>query len=197
MVQDIHSIQPMANSDTAKKAKDPVLQEYEEGKKYLANNEFGQAAVSLHNALLGYEEKADKKGIANASNQLGIVCLRRKDYKQAEKHFLRCLDLCNEMNDAVSVVSVKKQLIELYQNSGQFDMAIDQCMSLFDWYTANNDPQGTVYILEVMAEIYQEKDEPAKSADAYRTIASIHKNFKHLTIADRYLAKAAALESAK
>ena len=89
---------------------------------------------------------------------------------------------------------VDKQLVEVYQGLGKFAAALDTCLDLFDWYTANNDPQGTVGILETMAEMYLESHEPQKAADAYRTIASIHRNYKHQNIAERYMAQAEALE---
>ena len=47
-----------------------------------------------------------------------------------------------------------------------------------------------------MAEIYLDAGEKAKAADAYRTVASIHQNFQHHTIAEGYLKKARDLEEA-
>ena len=75
-VQSLDSIGPMSDA-AAGSSSDPVQQEYEEGKKYLENQQHGQAAVALHNALIGFEEKDDENGIANASNQLGHLCLAR------------------------------------------------------------------------------------------------------------------------
>ncbi len=49
--------------------------------------------------------------------------------------------------------------------------------------------------LEKMADIYIAKGEKLKAADAYRTISSIHKNFKHENIATKFIEKAEALES--
>jgi Tfp pilus assembly protein PilF len=51
-----------------------------------------------------------------------------------------------------------------------------------------------VAVLEQMADIYQMAGNKEKAADAYRTIASIHSNFKHKDIAQSYLDKAADLE---
>lgn len=194
MVQKLQDIKPADAHAGNAKPKDPVQAEYEDGKRYLEKNDLGQAAAALHNALLGYEERNELKGIANASNQLAQVCLKRKDYQQAEKHLLRVSEICREMKDAMSIVMVDKQLVEVYQGLGKFAAALDTCLDLFDWYTANNDPQGTVGILETMAEMYLESHEPLKAADAYRTIASIHRNYKHQNIAERYMAQAEALE---
>ena len=59
----------------------------------------------------------------------------------------------------------------------------------------NRDPQGAVATLELMAEIYTDAGSNAKAADAYRTAASIHKNFSHDTLAQKMLEKAENLEN--
>ncbi len=46
-----------------------------------------------------------------------------------------------------------------------------------------------------MADIYIAKGAKLKAADAYRTMSSIHKNFKHDSIAAKLIEKAEALES--
>ena len=71
-LQTIDSIAGAKTSETGKPS-DPLQAEYEEGKKFFENQEYGQAAVALHNALVGFKEKNDEAGIANASNQLGHV----------------------------------------------------------------------------------------------------------------------------
>jgi len=189
-LQDITSIMG------AKSAGDPVQADYEKGKELLQKNELAQAAAALHNALVGYEEKSDQQGIANASNQMGHVCLARKDYDQAEKHYMRAWDICESLNDPMSMLAVSNQLVTVYQGQGQFKRAISICLDLIDKYHDNNDPRGTVEVLERMAEIYIEAGEQAKAADAYRTVASIHKNFNHKKIAEGYIRKAEDLEKA-
>jgi tetratricopeptide (TPR) repeat protein len=193
-IQDITSIAPMADMPNQAKSPDPVQADYEEGKRFLENNESAQAAVALHNALLGYEERGDEKGIANACNQLGNVCLVRKEFDKAEKHYRRALEVCEKFSDPASRAALAKKLVEVHRGSHNYDQAIAGCLDLLDVYSANNDPQGTVAILEIMAEIYLETDKPAAAADSYRTISSIHRNYKHNSIADSYAEKAAELE---
>jgi len=55
-LQSVDAIGSMDNSQTAKPS-DPLQAEYEEGKKYLENQEYGQAAVALHMLLLVSEKK--------------------------------------------------------------------------------------------------------------------------------------------
>lgn len=195
-VQDINSIAPLAKDDKTVAPKDQVQVDYEEGKKFLENNNPGQAAVALHNALLGFEEKGDEAGIANASNQLGHACLARKDYAQAEKYYLRTQEICRKLDDPLSLLALAKQFVEVYRGLKDYGKAIETCLGLLDAYHRNNDPKGTVGILEDMAEIYVESDDRQKAADTYRTIASIHRNFNHQSIADSFAEKARELGQA-
>ena len=195
-IQNINSIAPMAGAGESAKYVDPVRADYEEGKRLLEIGEYAQAAAALHNALLGYEEKQDQAGMANASNQLGHICLAKNDFEQAGKHYQRSWDICEIMQDSMSLTSLSKKFVLVYRGMKQYRQAVDVCLDLLDRYHANNDPQGTVAVLTDMAEIYLESGEKDKAADAYRTVASIHHNFKHHTIAESFAKKAKELQEA-
>ena len=193
-LQNIESIAPLAGEEGEKKVSDPVQAEYEEGKRFLENSHIGQAAVALHNALIGFEKRADESGIANACNQLGLVCLAKKEYDLALDHFLRTFAICDKSNDRMSLIAVSKNMIDAYRGLGQYDKAVSQALDILDWYQDNRDPQGAVATLELLAEIYIDSGNNGGAADAYRTAASIHKNFKHLNIAAGLIEKAERLE---
>lgn len=192
-IQPLDSIGPV-DKDKTKKETDPVKIEYNEGKKFYENQNYGQAAVALHNALVGFEERKDESGIANASNQLGHVCLARDEFESALKHYQKALDICDKANDRMSILAVMHKMVEAHKGLGNHSAAVGLCLEILDHYQDNRDPQGTVDTLEKLAVIYIEQGEKSKAADAYRTISSIHKNFKHQNIAAQFLEKAAALE---
>lgn len=194
-LQKIDAIAPMADAGPSRSA-DPVRADYDEGRRFLDNREYAQAAVSLHNALVGFEERGDEAGIANASNQLGHVCLARKEFAQALVHYRRALAICDTMQDQMSVIALQKRLIEVFRGLGDHAKAIETCLDLLDSYHRNNDPRGTVEVLEEMASIYLESGNRGKAADAYRTVASIHRNFRHHGIAEGFDKKAEDLERA-
>ena len=197
MTDNLQSIETIGSVDKSKPVKpsDPLQAEYEEGKRFLENQEYGQAAVALHNALVGFKEKNDDAGIANASNQLGHVCLAREEYENALKHYQKAYDICDKSNDRMSVLAVLKKIVEVQRSLKQYDMAIKSSLAILDHYQDNRDPQGTVTTLEEMAEIYLKAEKNEKAADTYRTIASIHKNFRHETIAASFMKKAERLTS--
>lgn len=191
-LQRLDSIGTMGASPTAKPS-DPLQADYEEGKKYFENQAYGQAAVALHNALVGFTERDDQTGIANASNQLGHVCFARGEYESSLQHYQRALDICDKSNDRMSVLAVSKKIVEVQKALKEYALAITSCLAILDHYHDNRDPQGTVTTLEEIAELYLKLEQKEKAADTYRTIASIHKNFRHENIAAGFMKKAAQL----
>ncbi len=192
-VQNVNTIIPV-EGDKENESSDPAQTEYLAGKGLLERNELGQAAVALHNALLGFEENNNEEGVANASNQLGQVCLQREEYDKALEHFKRAEEICSKMNDPMSMLALSKQLILVYSGVGEYQEAIERCLDILDLYHANNNPKGSVELMEQMAEIYLKSGDKTGAADSYKTIAAIHKNFKHDSIAAEFLQKATKLE---
>lgn len=176
-------------------SRDPVKKEYQDGLGFLQKQEFGQAAVAFHNALVEYEQRQDQAGIANASNQLGHLCLMRQEYEAALKHYLRVRGVCENANDRMSVIAVLQKIVAAHKGLKQYDEAIAACLDMLDQYHDNRDPQGTVVTLETIAEIYLEAGNKEKAGDTFRTIGSIHKNFRHDSLAAKYFEKAAGLQA--
>jgi len=188
------TLQPLDAIKPAQAANDPARAEYEAGKKALAAGNYGEAAVSLHNALVSFQEKNDRPGAANASNQLGLLCLAKKDYATATGHFETALGICEELGDQASVAAIRRSLVESLSGEQFFSQAVEHCLDLLDLYAANNDPQNSVMVLEMLAGVYIASGETDKAADTLRTAASIHRNYRHQSIADDFLRRADALE---
>ncbi len=192
-------IQPIENikqkeEKKKKRSTDPIQAEYEDGVEHIANKEYGQAALSLHNALVGYEKKNHQDGIANASNQLGIVCMQKKEFAKAREHFQRAWDICERFDDTMSLLALREQFVVIHRQAKEYREAIEHCLGMLETHHSHNNPEGTVNVMERMGEIYEEQGEKSKAADAYRSIASIHRNFNHENFASRFEKKAAALE---
>ncbi len=197
----ISNIQPMADikkvgqKEERKRSSDPVQAEYEDGIEFLKENELSQAAVAFHNALRGYEERKNQDGIANASNQLGNVCLEKGEFEKAKEHYLRAWNVCDRFEDPMSLLSLSTQLIIVHRGLNEMPEALELCFDMLETHDLNNNPHGTVNTMETIADIYLSQDEKAKAADTYRTIASIHSNFKHKTIAKKFISRAEELEA--
>ncbi|MHB8791421.1 MAG: tetratricopeptide repeat protein [Desulfobulbaceae bacterium] len=173
---------------------DPAKADYKAGREFLAKGEYGQAAMALHNALLGFEEQGDEQGVANAADRMGDVCMAREEYQMALEHFQRAKAICEKQHDAFSIVALNKKRAVALRRLGELDQALVLLFDIFDHDSQLRNPKGTVEVLEAIAEVYLEKGERQKGADALRTIAVIHKNFKHARLAEEYENRARQME---
>jgi len=174
-----------------KTVKNQAQLDYEEGRGYVERGESALAAVALHNALRGFEEENNREGMANALNQLGHACMIRQAYDKAIVNYQKAWEICEELGDPVSLLSLAKLLAEAHQGAGEYRRALDLCLELLDSYQRNNDPKNTVDVLERMASVYIDAGEREKAADAYKTAAAIHEHYKHSSFADALKQKAA------
>lgn len=174
--------------------KSPAQEDFEKGKQHRKAGDLGEAAVAFHNALVGFDQAEDDKGIANSVHQLGEICLARQNFDQALAHFQRAYEICDRLSDPFSIVLLRKSIALAYRGLGQFEQAVAEYLELLDTYGDFNNPQGAVETLQVLAEVYIDKGETAKAVDAYRTAASIHANFRHAREARALRDKADALE---
>ena len=192
-IQKIDSIGPAENNNESQPDKSQAQLDYDEGRGYVERGEAALAAVALHNALLGFEEENNLEGVANASNQLGHACLMREEFDKAVVHYKKAWEICEQLGDHLSLLSLAKTLAEAHKGAGEYRQALDLCLDLLDSYQRNNDPKNSVTVLEQMAEIYVASGEKLRAADAYKTAASIHANFNHSSMAESLREKAAEL----
>jgi len=199
MVSD--SIQPLSSLGPAdpKKAReeaiknDPAKRDYVEGRDLFKQQQYSEAGMAFHNALKGFEEQGDESGIANACDRLGDVCFVREDYKNALAHYLRAYELCEKEEDSFSTLALNKKLARVYGKLGELDKAREVYLAMIDYYQITKNPKGTVDTLVLMANVYMKKGDRKRAADAYRTVSSIHNNFKHKRKAAQYAAEAEKL----
>ena len=173
---------------------DPAQTDYNKGKELRGAGDDLQAASFFHNALVGFEQKGDEKGVANASDQIGDICATQQEHEKALAHYQRAYDICKKEKDMFSLVALQKKMVLIKKALNQFDEAVKIYLNVIDIYAGYNNPAGTVATMEDLAELYLKMGERQKSADTYRTIASIHKNFKHTRHAKEFIDKAAQVE---
>ena len=177
-----------------REAEDPARADYNKGKESRAAGDEAQAASFFHNALVGFEQNGDDQGVANASDQLGDICAARQNHEKAIAHYQRAYTICDKENDMFSLIALQKKMGAAQRALKQYDKAVNIYLNVIDIYAGYNNPAGTVNVMEELAKLYLEMGERQKSADTYRTIASIHKNFKHNRQAQEFMDKAVQVE---
>lgn len=188
----------MNENDCDKSANDAAPQDqaqtdFENGKKCLQEGDMSMAANSFHNALLGYEEKNNEPGIANASDKLGDICRDRQEYEKALRHYDRALKICEKLDDSPSVLALIKKKSFCHRNLKQMSETLVLYFRMLDIYSDWQNPALSVEILIDIAELYAAIGEREKAADAYKTAAAIHQNFGHTIIAQELHGKAEKL----
>jgi tetratricopeptide (TPR) repeat protein len=197
-IQPLSSIGP-ADPEKAREEelkKDPAKRDYLQGREQFKKGDYNMAAMSFHNALKEFEEKGDEQGVANASDRLGDVCMEKQDYTAALEHYQRAYAICEKEEDSFSILALNKKIAAIYQKQGELDKAMEILLDIVEHYHLTKNPKGMVEVMVVIAELYREKGDNAKAADTYRTISSIHKNFKHKRMAEEFAALAEELEQA-
>ncbi|MBL4901738.1 MAG: hypothetical protein JKY62_03725 [Desulfocapsa sp.] len=194
-IQPLSDIKKVGQKEEKKRSSDPIQAEYDDGIEFLKENDLTQAAIAFHNVLRSYEEKKHQDGIANASNQLGNVCLKKGEFAKAKVHYKRAWDICDRFEDPMSLLALSLQLVVVHRGMNDNAGALEICLDMLEVYELNNNPQGTVATMETIADIYLAQGEKAKAADTYRTVASIHSNYGHKKIAGKLHAKAEELEA--
>lgn len=173
---------------------DPAKMDYKAGREFFDQGELAQAAMAYHNALCAFDEQGDEQGVANCCYRLGDVCIAKEEYQMAMEHFQRAFEICEKEHDIFSMVSLNRKKAGVYRRMGELDKALALLFDIFDHYSQLRDPKGTVEILEVISEVYMDKGESTKAADTLKTIAGIHKNFKHTRLAKEFEERANSLE---
>ncbi|MBA3003267.1 MAG: tetratricopeptide repeat protein [Desulfurivibrio sp.] len=168
--------------------------DYEAGQEFLKNLEPAQAANAFHNAFIAFEIEGNEIGAANAADKLGDICAARGDVATAMSYYDRAYAICQKHTDRFSLFSIEKKKAKLMYDAKDYDQAIRLYDEVLNEYSALRNPQGSVDTLEILAEIYLLKGETSKAADAYRTAASIHQNFRHSRHAEKLREKAAEIE---
>jgi tetratricopeptide (TPR) repeat protein len=181
-------------NEEPREAEDPARADYNKAKELRAAGDEAQAASFFHNALVGFEQNGDDQGVANASDQLGDICAARQNHEKAIAHYQRAYTICDKENDMFSLIALQKKMGAAQRALKQYDKAVNIYLNVIDIYAGYNNPSGTVNVMEELAKLYLEMGERQKSADTYRTIASIHKNFKHNRQAQEFMDKAVQVE---
>lgn len=176
-----------------KEPPDPNQAEYEKGQEFLKNNEAAQAANAFHNALLGFEQCGNEKGVANASDKLGDLCLARQDFATAISHFEKAYGICDKEGDDFSIIALHQKIAKAHRGLQQYDAAVAIYLDLLDSFQRFNNPAQAVETFETMAETYREMGDRDKAADALRAAAGIHHSFKHFRQAQDLLTRAEAV----
>ena len=195
-IQPLSSIGPLNPEKDKEKEKtdNPARQDYLKGREMYTAGNYSEAAIAFHNSLKGFEEQGDDLGVANCSDRIGDTCMIMEEYGMAFENYERSLIICKKEKDSFSILSLHKKMAVVLRKMGRLDESMVLLFDMFDHYHLTNNPEGLVSVLTIMAEVYIAQGKLDKAVDAYRTVSSIHKNFKHKRRAEEFSRLADDLE---
>lgn len=194
-IQPLSSLGPMPQESTRDAQEtNPAKRDYTEGRQLHGNGKYSEAALAFHNALRGFEEQGDEQGVANASDRLGDACLARDEYAMAIANYQRAFAICEKEDDSFSQLALNKKMAAAYRKLGDHEKALELLYDILEHYRLTQNPKGAVEVLIVIAETYNEQGDKVRTADAYRSVASIHTRFKHSRQAEEFNQLAKAVE---
>jgi pentatricopeptide repeat protein len=191
-IQPLSSLGPMDGNQDAKvdEINDPARMDYVKGRAQHTAGNFSEAALSFHNALKGFEEQGNEQGIANALDRIGDTCMSKEEYQIALDNYKRAMVICEKEEDSFSTLALHKKMAACYRKLGRLDEALELLYDMIEHYQLTKNPKGIVDILMVTAEVYVQQGRINEAADSYRTISSIHANFKHQRLAKEFAGRA-------
>jgi len=192
-IQPLDSIAPL-DQGKDDEIKDPARRDYIQGREQYTAGDFTAAAISFHNALHGFEEQGDQLGVANASDRLGDTCMAKEEYEMALDHYKRAREICEQEDDSFSILALHKKMAVCYRKLERLEESLELLFDMLEHYQLTRNPKGVVDTLTVMAEVFIQQGKISDAADAYRTISSIHGNFKHKRLAEEFARRADDLE---
>jgi tetratricopeptide (TPR) repeat protein len=195
-LQPLDALGPMPKGGNAD-PDNPARQDYLQGRKFFQEGEYAQAAIAFHNALRGFEEQGDQIGVANSADRLGDACLAKGEYAMALANYQQAHAICEKEDDSFSLLALNKKMAAAYRQLNDHAKALELLYDILEHYRLTSNPKGAVEVLVLIAETYAELGDKASAADAYRSVASIHRGFKHARLAAEFAQRAETLDQQK
>ncbi len=87
--------------------------------------EYEEAKTSVLEVIAYFKEHPNPEGMSRATNDLGVLYTKTKDFEKAEQLLLQTFDIRNKLNNKRAVVTTMLDLAELYICSSRSEEAID------------------------------------------------------------------------
>jgi len=132
---------------------------------YTVLGDYEKAISNLVESLRNYELLGNSKGVANASNSLGILYFNQEDYGNAKKYYSKALGLIDSSEYAMSTAVYKLNIGEVFQATGENQKALQLEEQAYAIFQKLQDKNGMAYALGVQGKVYYQLGEEEKSIE--------------------------------
>jgi len=147
------------------------------GEEYYEQFAFDEAVQRLKIALGLTEKLDDSYGQANLHFLLGDCFLVRRQFRDAEQHYVHSRSIFMEMNDASNIGRCYHQIGRVYEDQLKWNEALAHYRQAIDWNqkTGNEFELGNTY--HHIGRVYEEQAHLTKAMDQYRIAEKYARQF--------------------
>ncbi len=157
----------------------------DEGKIFMALNDYEKAQQAFLQQLTIYEKLGDKKGIAEGNYQLGQLFSEQKDFKQALAYFNKALALYDELDDIRGRMYTLNALGKTYGQLGDYTRNLQLCTEALYLAQAADDRIQLAEIHVNIGYAYENLDNPTEALRYYTGALLIGEELSNLRIIAR------------
>jgi len=143
---------------------------YEQLKDYL------NAIDNYSKSKIYYDKLDDSLGAAKASQQIGIIEIRRGNYNDGLKNALSAITIFEELNMHKELSSAYDALADAYTKTNQVDIALDYNYKALEVREILNDSLGIKASTIKIADLYAKRKEHRKSIEFYEKALNLISN---------------------
>ncbi|MCD6019098.1 MAG: protein serine/threonine phosphatase [Bacteroidetes bacterium] len=139
-----------------------------------------EAIANNNEAYLTMEKLADKSGMAEILNNIGIIYMNRGDLELSKATYIKCTRLFNEAKNYQGLGMASQNLALIYKNQGKIAQAIifyNLSMRIRD---AIKDSVGLGHSYYELAIIYRLQNEPEKAKEYFKRSIEIRRRVSDL-----------------
>lgn len=160
-----------------------ILQTYNNlGNMLRTIGEYDQALYNFIESMKMSEEVGNKKGIAYASVNIGLIYATRLGESEdlGLPYFLKGLEICREIEDMHCVAYTINNIALVYAALEEYDKALEYHFQSLDLKEAHNDQYGIATSLSNISDIYLLKKEYDKALDYDKRALTIYNGIDDL-----------------
>ncbi len=157
----------------------------DEGKIFMALNDYEKAQQAFLRQLTIYEKLGNKRGIADVNYELGQLFFEQKDYRQALAYFNRALALYDELDDIRGRMYALNAIGQTWGRLGDYTRSLQSCTEALYLAQAAND---RVHLAEIHVNIgyaYEHMNNPTEALRYYTGALLLGEELNNLRIIAR------------
>jgi len=144
----------------------------------ISSNNIEEAKTIANEAYLKSEKIGYQAGLANASDQLGLVCQAKYDYTNAMKYFVDALKIRNKLDDKKGIATSKNYIGVVFFQQEDQENSEENLVNALEIRKEIKDWAGTAETHKNLGDLYLLKNLYGKTQEHYNHAMNIRRDLK-------------------